>query len=220
MIKSAAIRFLFIAPLGIALAGIFFVLLAEMVQMDQIRTLPDQENNVLHLVPLPEESELTLRNRDKPKPPEEEPEQPAIPKMNTPKPQVSDNLQALNLDVDIPEVRVDSNFQLDVDLSQFSPGDPEISIVDNPTPLSRVNPRYPRKAIRRGIEGQVVVEFTVSPTGDVVEESIRIIKSDPKGVFDLSSIRALSRWRFQPRIVSGQAVPFPARQTLVFKLEK
>ncbi len=226
MIKSASIRFLLLVPLGITLAGVFFVLLAGMVQMDQIRALPEDENLALHLVPLPEESELALRHRDKPKPPEEQPEQPAMPKMPTSTPQVSSSPTALNLDVDIPQVTVDSDFQLDVDLSQFQPaepaqiGQPELSIVNNPTPLRRVDPRYPRKAVRRGIEGEVVVEFTVGPDGEIVQDSIRIIKSQPQGVFDRSSLRALARWRFQPKIIAGKAVAFPARQTLVFKLEK
>ena len=229
MINTSSIRFLLIAPLGIALSGVFFVLLAEMVQMDQIKALPEEENLALHLVPLPEESELALRTRDKPKPPEEEPEQPAMPKMPTSTPKVANTPSALNLDVDIPEVQVDSHFQLDVDLSQFQPAEPvvtaapvstEISVVNNPMPLKRVDPRYPRKAVRRGIEGQVIVEFTVGPDGEIVEDSIRIVKSEPQGVFDRSSLRALARWRFQPKIVAGKAVSFPARQTLVFKLDK
>jgi len=225
------IRLLISAPLGLGLAAVFFVLLAEMVQMDQIRSMPEQNDTALNLVPLPEESELSLRQRDKPEPPEIEPEQPAMPSMPTPIPAVSANTDAIQLDVDIPQVQVDSNFQLDVDLSQFQPSEPVLNIPTTPSPeataafdmvepQSRVNPRYPAKAVRRGIEGKVVVEFTVSPAGEVVKDSIRIIESKPKGVFDRTSLRALTRWRYQPKIVSGQAVAFPTRQTLVFKLEK
>lgn len=214
------LRLIIAAPFGLVIAGVFFVLLAQMVQMEQIRELPDQDTTLLNLVPLPEESELALRRRDKPEPPEPQPEQPAMPNVPDPTPVVEHQLDTPVPDIDVPRVDIESSFQLSVDVSQFKPGEPTLSFAENPTPLSRVNPRYPRKAIRRGIEGEVVVEFTVSPDGSVLEESIRIISSKPEGVFDHSSIRALSRWRFQPRMQNGQPAPFLARQTLVFKLEK
>ena len=47
-----------------------------------------------------------------------------------------------------------------------------------------------------------------------------VIESDPPGVFDKAAIRAVSRWRFKPRMVNGRAVPGKATQVVDFKLEK
>jgi len=85
-------------------------------------------------------------------------------------------------------------------------------------PLSRLPPRYPYKAAQRGIEGWVRVEFDVTATGSV--ENVEVIESDPPGVFDKAAIRAVSRWRFKPRMVEGKAVPGKATQVVDFKLEK
>lgn len=93
---------------------------------------------------------------------------------------------------------------------------PEVTLA---VPLHRVPPRYPRKAIRRGIEGAVTVEFTVRADGTVKPGSVQIITSEPKGVFDKTVRRTIMRWRFQTRTERGQAVEFRAQQTLQFKLE-
>lgn len=89
----------------------------------------------------------------------------------------------------------------------------------NATPVSRMNPQYPRRALTRRIEGFVVAEFTVDRSGHVVADSFEIIESSPPGVFDRAVERALLRWRFNPHTESGQAVPFRTRQRLEFKLE-
>lgn len=204
-------------PVGLLLTLVFFVLLAEMVQMDQMRELPEDDSADISLFMLEDESETEVRKRARPEPPEPAPEKPAMPSIRQP-------LQSMSMpeapapDIDLPDIAAESSFQLDVDLSQFQPGESAVQIAENPMPLSRVNPRYPRKALRRGLEGEVVLEFTVDANGDVVEDSIRVISATPEGVFDRTSMRALSRWRFQPRKQGGQAIPFRARQTLVFKL--
>lgn len=208
-------------PVGLLLTLVFFVLLAEMVQMDQMRELPEDNSADISLFMLRDESETEVRKRARPEPPEPAPEKPAIPSISQPLQSISMPLTPTTTptpDIDLPDIAAESSFQLDVDLSQFQPGESAVQIAENPMPLSRVNPRYPRKALRRGLEGEVVLEFTVDANGDVVEDSIKVISATPEGVFDRTSMRALSRWRFQPRKQGGQAIPFRARQTLVFKL--
>lgn len=204
-------------PVGLLLTLVFFVLLAEMVQMDQMRELPEDDAADISLFMLRDESETEVRKRARPEPPEPAPEKPAMPSISQPLQNMSMS-EAPTPDIDLPDIAAESSFQLDVDLSQFQPGESAVQIAENPMPLSRVNPRYPRKALRRGLEGEVVLEFTVDANGDVVEDSIKVISATPEGVFDSTSMRALSRWRFQPRKQGGQAIPFRARQTLVFKL--
>ncbi len=85
------------------------------------------------------------------------------------------------------------------------------------TALSRVQPIYPFKAKRRGIEGYVTVEFIISPQGMV--QDFTIIKSDPENTFDQAVMNCLKLWRFRPPMVEGIPVSARARTTIRFKLE-
>ncbi len=72
-------------------------------------------------------------------------------------------------------------------------------------PLSRIAPIYPLSARRRGIEGEVTVEFDIGADGSV--ENIRVVRSDPPGMFDSYVINAVQKWRYRPRMVNGEAQP-------------
>ncbi len=71
-------------------------------------------------------------------------------------------------------------------------------------PLARVSPVYPPSAERRGIEGWVRVVFTISEEGVVIEP--RIVEADPENVFDRAALSAISKWRYQPQVIDGQAI--------------
>ena len=57
-------------------------------------------------------------------------------------------------------------------------------------------PEYPRGAERRGIEGYAVVEYTVTPDGQVTDVSV--VEADPEGVFDRAVERAIEGWSYAP----------------------
>jgi periplasmic protein TonB len=85
-------------------------------------------------------------------------------------------------------------------------------------PIFMIRPEYPMRAAKRRIEGWVRVEFTVDKQGHVVDPVV--VESNPGSVFDRAAIKALSRWRFKPKIVGGIAVEQRAVQLLNFKLDK
>ena len=64
-----------------------------------------------------------------------------------------------------------------------------------PRLLSAPSPRYPLMALRRKLEGQVTVQFTIQPDGSVAAPSV--VSADPPGVFDEAALVAASRWRFE-----------------------
>jgi protein TonB len=70
-------------------------------------------------------------------------------------------------------------------------------------PLVRVQPQYPRPALERGIEGSVVVEFTVREDGTVADA--RVIEADPKGMFDRAALAAIAKFKYKPTVVDGIA---------------
>ena len=74
-------------------------------------------------------------------------------------------------------------------------------------PLVRVDPQYPAKARQRRIEGYVDIEFTIGPAGTV--KNPRVIGANPPSVFDQAALRAVRRWRYNPKVVDGTAVERP-----------
>lgn len=73
----------------------------------------------------------------------------------------------------------------------------------NAMSLVRVAPVYPRRALLDGLEGYVIVEFTVTAMGTVSD--VRIVESTHR-VFEAAAIEAARKFKFRPRVVAGQAV--------------
>jgi protein TonB len=71
-------------------------------------------------------------------------------------------------------------------------------------PLVRVDPEYPPRAKQQGIEGWVEIQFTISPVGTVQDPVV--IASKPPYVFDRAALRAVRKWRYNPKTEDGVAV--------------
>jgi TonB family protein len=89
------------------------------------------------------------------------------------------------------------------------------------TPLRQIvgaPANYPPRAVRRNIEGFVIVKFTVTKSGDV--ENIQITQAEPEGMFDESVMAAVKKYKFQARVVNGEPVETKdVEKKVVFKLE-
>ena len=81
----------------------------------------------------------------------------------------------------------------------------------NALPLARIEPTYPNRAASRGIEGFVIVEFDVSETGQVINAFL--LGAEPPAVFNRAALRAIERWKYNPRIVNGKAVKMTGLRT-------
>jgi protein TonB len=71
-------------------------------------------------------------------------------------------------------------------------------------PLVRINPDYPPRALSRGLEGWVQVQFTITATGTV--KDAKVVTAEPKNIFDDAALKAIARWRYNPKVESGVAV--------------
>jgi protein TonB len=90
------------------------------------------------------------------------------------------------------------------------------SDLDNePRARAQVPPQFPVEARRRGLSGQVVVEFIVDETGTVIDP--HVLRSTDR-VFDEPTLRAVSRWRFEPGRRHGAVVRFRMALAVVFNL--
>ena len=86
-------------------------------------------------------------------------------------------------------------------------------------PLVKVDAEYPTRAKKRGIEGSVTMEFTVTETGSV--EDLVVIESDPPGVFDRAAIQAASKFKYRPKVSDGSPMRVEGvKHKIVFELEK
>ena len=82
--------------------------------------------------------------------------------------------------------------------------------------ISGSNPKYPKNAERRGIEGLVELEFTITRMGQVT--SVSITRNNPEGIFDEAAITAVLSWRYQPRLINSQPVSERKQVRLSFRL--
>ncbi|MFZ2209667.1 MAG: TonB family protein [Porticoccaceae bacterium] len=73
--------------------------------------------------------------------------------------------------------------------------------------LSRPEPAYPPQALARGIEGYVVLEFTVTAAGTT--RDLRVLEASPRNVFAAAALAAAREFRYQPRIQGGAPVDVP-----------
>lgn len=96
---------------------------------------------------------------------------------------------------------------------------PQLMVADgDAAPLVRVPPEYPIEAMRRGVEGRVLVSFTIDRGGSV--QGARVIAAEPSNIFNASAIRAVEQWRYAPKIVNGEAVEQrDVRIAIPFKLD-
>jgi len=86
-------------------------------------------------------------------------------------------------------------------------------------PLVRIEPDYPPRAAERGIEGWALIQFTITPAGTIKDAVV--VDSEPKGMFDTAAVKAVERWKYNPKVENGVAVERRGVQVkLTFRLEK
>lgn len=85
-------------------------------------------------------------------------------------------------------------------------------------PIVKVAPVYPARAASRGLEGYVVVEFTVTRTGTT--KDVSVVEST-SSLFDRAAVDAAGKFKYKPRVIDGEPVEVPGvRNKITFVLEK
>lgn len=84
-------------------------------------------------------------------------------------------------------------------------------------PIAKQAPDYPQRALDRHIEGECTVAYTVDPQGRVNDPQV-VGNCHP--LFVKPSLAAAKRFRYQPRVVNGQAVAVAnVKNTFSFRIE-
>jgi protein TonB len=89
--------------------------------------------------------------------------------------------------------------------------------VTTPRIVRQVKPAYTSEAMRAKVQGTVLLQCTVTPTGDVTD--VRVIRSlDPVFGLDQEAIKAARNWKFTPGTRMGQPVAVEITIELMFSL--
>lgn len=89
---------------------------------------------------------------------------------------------------------------------------------ERPIALNKLQPNYPFRARRRGIEGEVLLSFVITEAGDVSQ--VKVLSSKPKGTFDDQAKQAVYLWKFKPAKKDGNSVSVIRKQLIKFGLKK
>ncbi len=130
-----------------------------------------------------------------------------------------------------PPVRPDTNL---IDSNVVSPGiGIEITrpAVSGPEPIESgvgyqagpalalviVAPTYPTRAAQRGLDGYVIVEFTITSLGTVTDV---LVTDSSDSIFNRAAVEAAYNFKYKPRVIDGQPVDSPgARYRFTFVLD-
>lgn len=96
------------------------------------------------------------------------------------------------------------------------PPPPAPEPIKKPTEMSgNKMPRFPAAAERQGVEGTVVVEFTVLPDGTATDPKI---VSGPSVFYD-AVLATVPSWRFEPATQGGKKIRCRMTKKVTFRLE-
>ncbi len=171
------------------------------------RTLDDAKRGTLLDFVRVKRAEVVERRQVKPKkppPPKAPPPEPPAPKLDQLKPSAEK--------MAISAVPV----QTDIELSSggFSLGVGEGDYL----PIVKVAPIYPQRALNRGIQGECIVEFTVTRSGTT--RDARPVADQCHSAFEKASVEAALKFKYKPRVIDGQAVEVPGvRNKFTYRLE-
>lgn len=83
-------------------------------------------------------------------------------------------------------------------------------------PIVKVAPVYPSRALSRGLEGYVIVEFTVTQTG--ATKDVVVVEST-SSLFERAAVDAAYKFKYKPRVIDGVAVEVPGvRNKITFEI--
>lgn len=198
-----------IARFGIAIsvgAGVTFGLLFVMqllIATGRSALTEKHDFKITDFVRVERQNVVETKQEKAEKPPEAQ-EQPKMPDTTS-----ADNFgNSLNVSMSAPKVSTNVNV-----------GGVGIGVSDGEyLPIVKVAPVYPARAAARGLEGYVIVEYTVTKTGATRDP--HVIESS-SSLFERAAIESALKYKYKPRVINGEPVEVPGVRTkITFVLEK
>jgi protein TonB len=186
------VRFLVSILLGAAVTFALFYFMAFLVASGDRTKEEPLENIIVEVNTTPPKSSAEQRSRVPPPPP---PPPKSPPKPQAPEPEQSADNGGIKFDM--PGIKINN-------ASAGLSGPGSFAQEGDATPIVRIEPKYPIKAQTEGIEGWVRLSFSINTIGGV--EDVKVIEAQPKRIFDKAARRALSKWKYKPKVEDGKTL--------------
>jgi protein TonB len=196
---------------------LLFAMMQQMVAGRHVELSDIADAQIIDFIRVPDHLESAPQRRlrkkapDPPEPPEQPPKQ-ILPQLEALKQPLPKPLPRLKIDA--PQATIDSDGPYLGGMALKAPG---FIMAHDLIAVLRRPPSYPRLLKRRGIEGYVLVEFTVTEQG-LVQDPV-IIESHPHEDFGKSVIRTVRYWKFKPYRLDDKPIAVRARQGIDFTME-
>ena len=153
----------------------------------------------------------------KPKPKTKPKPRKAQQKRSVPTPNMSSSLSGIDTGLDAfssDDMGMDETLLGDVGKDVVMTGD---SVDVKPKPAERGAMEYPKSARKSGVTGYVLMNLLINKSGQV--EKVKVLQSEPAGVFDDVAKQGVRSWVFSPAQYKGQNVKVWAKQKIRFDLQ-
>lgn len=197
--STATRTLLVLPPAALVTAGLvlFMVSLIEFAD----KSLDEKKTMKLPDILMPASEIRTQRQVEKPDKPEMD---------DTPPPEVpQQDFDNIDGNAAVGQISAPSQVNANLDLSLgagLSASDGEY------LPIVKVAPNYPSAAASRGLEGYVILEYTVTKQGTVRDPSV--VESTSR-LFERAAMQSALRYKYKPRVVDGEPVEVPGVRTKI-----
>jgi len=204
---KSLLRTLFVIPQAALITLLLLVLMVSLIEFAD-KNLDREKRIKLPDILMPEveiEIQRIIEKPEKPKVDETPP--PDIPKQNFDK---------IDGNAAVGQVAAPGKLNATLDLS-IGAG---LQVTDGEyLPIVKIAPQYPSRALRRGLEGYVIVEYTVTKQGTVKDPVV--IEAEPQDIFNDAAIKSVLRYKYKPRVIDGNPVEVSGVRTKInFKIEE
>jgi protein TonB len=188
---------------AVAINILLFSIIQYMVGSPRLRLADVSDIGVANFIRMQKQTHEVKSRRDP-----RAPEKPQVEQQETMRQLVQSSTPGItDLRIDVPAMEIEVGMNI---------GD--IHIARELTPLVKIPPEYPQRAIAREIEGYVVLSFFVTETVSV--EAPEILHAEPEGYFESAARRAVLRWKYQPQFRDGKPIRVISITRVNFALQK
>jgi len=193
------VRVITAGVLALAVTFGLFVLMHTLIEAN-MKAPEEGEQTKIADIHMPERKIETKFDTEKP----DKPEEPEEPPPEAPEPEfVTPDIDPGAVQIGAPKVNANLNV---AGIGGFS-SDGEY------LPIVKVQPVYPRRALSRGLEGYVIVEFTVTKSGAV--KDVVVVEAEPKNIFNRAAMKAAAKFKYKPRVIDGEPIEVPGVQNKI-----
>lgn len=201
--NNSILRLAVAAPIAIIIVLGLLIFMGRIISQEFIEPEGKEQRVLESITPSEQSQEVRRTSRSRPQRLASADKPPPPPKLSSSK---------SDIDLPTPNIQGAAPTELNFDRVQSIAIDP-VAISDRDAqPISPPVVQYPQRAAERGIEGSCEVRFDVNARG----EPFNVQADCSDSVFRREAERAVSRVRFAPKIVRGQALE---RRNVVYPIE-